>query len=128
MDPGEQQSDRHAFRAMPKKYARWRFRATANCWPLPADCPRAGGEVKIWDVEKRAEVRTINGHTDCIYAVAFSPDGKSIATSSYDKLIKLWDVATGKEIRTLKDHIDAVYALAFTPDGKRLVSARPIAA
>ena len=59
---------------------------------------------------------------DCIYAVAFSPDGKSLATSSYDKLIKLWDVATGKEIRTLKDHIDAVYALAFTPDGKRLVS------
>ena len=85
--------------------------------------PARGGEVKIWDVEKRAPLRTIAGHTDCIYAVEFAPDGKSVATASYDKLIKLWDVESGKEIRTLKDHIDAVYALAFTPDGQRLVSA-----
>ena len=85
--------------------------------------PARSGEVKIWDVEKRAPLRTITGHTDCIYAVMFAPDGKSVATASYDKLIKLWDVESGKEIRTLKDHIDAVYALAFTPDGRRLVSA-----
>jgi WD40 repeat protein len=85
--------------------------------------PARSGEVKIWDVEKRAPLRVITGHADCIYAVEFAPDGKRIATASYDKLIKLWDVDTGKEIRTLKDHIDAVNALAFTPDGKRLVSA-----
>jgi dipeptidyl aminopeptidase/acylaminoacyl peptidase len=85
--------------------------------------PARGGEVKLWDVDQRAALRTIQGHADCIYGVAFAPDSKSIATASYDKLIKLWDVASGKEIRTLKDHIDAVYALAFTPDGKRLVSA-----
>jgi len=85
--------------------------------------PARGGEVKIWDVARRAELRVIAGHADCIYAVEFSPDGKSIATASYDKLIKLWDVESGKEIRALKDHIDAVYALAFTPDGKRIVSA-----
>ena len=85
--------------------------------------PARGGEVMIWDVEKRAPLRTIAGHADCIYAVEFAPDGKAVATASYDKLIELWDVESGKEIRTLKDHIDAVYALAFTPDGKRLVSA-----
>jgi hypothetical protein len=85
--------------------------------------PARGGEMKIWDVEKRTPLRTIAGHADCIYAVEFTPDGKAVATASYDKLIKLWDVESGKEIRTLKDHIDAVYALAFTPDGKRLVSA-----
>ncbi|MGA3079432.1 MAG: c-type cytochrome domain-containing protein [Bryobacteraceae bacterium] len=85
--------------------------------------PALGGEVMIWDIEKRAPLRTIAGHADCIYAVEFAPDGKSVATASYDKLIKLWDVESGKEIRTLKDHIDAVYALAFTPDGRRLVSA-----
>jgi hypothetical protein len=67
--------------------------------------------------------KTLAGHADCIYALAISPDGKTLATASYDKLIKLWDVATGTEIRTLQDHIDAVYALAFTPDGKQLVSA-----
>jgi hypothetical protein len=85
--------------------------------------PGRSGEVKIWDVEKRAPLHTMVGHTDCIYSMQFAPDGKSIATASYDKLIKLWNVKSGKEIRTLKDHIDAVYALAFTPDGKRLVSA-----
>jgi hypothetical protein len=85
--------------------------------------PARGGEIKIWDTEKRVALRTIQGHTDCIYSVEFSPDGRSLATSAYDKLIKLWDVASGTEIRTLKDHIDAVYALAFFPDGKRLVSA-----
>jgi dipeptidyl aminopeptidase/acylaminoacyl peptidase len=84
-------------------------------------CARKG-EVKIWNVESRSLVRTITGHDDCIYGLAFSPDGKTLATSSYDKLIKLWDLETGKEIRTLKDHIDAVYAIEFTPDGKRLVS------
>jgi hypothetical protein len=84
--------------------------------------PARRGEVKLWDVNSRTLLRTIEGHDDCIYAVAFSPDGKMLATSSYDKLIKLWEVATGKELRTLKDHIDAVYALAFTPDGKRLIS------
>jgi len=68
------------------------------------------------------KILTITGHADCIYAVAFSPDGKTLATASYDKLIKLWDVATGKELRTLKDHIDAIYALAYTPDGKRLLT------
>ena len=84
--------------------------------------PARSGEVLIWDVEQRKLLRSIHGHSDCIYGVAFSPDGKSIATASYDKLVKLWDIATEKEVRTYKDHIDAVYAVEFTPDGKRLVS------
>jgi WD40 repeat protein len=76
---------------------------------------------------RRGEVQiqggpAIEGHSDCIYAAGFSPDGSLFATASYDKFIKLWDAATGKEVRTLKDHIDAIYALEFTPDGRRLVS------
>ena len=84
--------------------------------------PARKGEVQIWRTSDRTLLRTIAGHSDCIYAVAFSPDSATLATASYDKLIKLWDAQTGKEIRTLKDHIDAVYALAFTPDGRRLVT------
>jgi WD40 repeat protein len=84
--------------------------------------PGRKGEVKLWNLSDLSPKATITGHADCIYAVAFSPDGKLLATASYDKLIKLWDVATGQEVRTLKDHIDAVYTLAFTPDGQRLLS------
>src|SRR5207253_4458932 len=51
-----------------------------------------------------------------------SPDGKLIASASYDKLAKLWDASTGKEVRNLKDHIDAVFAIAFSPDGKWLAT------
>jgi WD40 repeat protein len=84
--------------------------------------PGLRGEVKLWDLDRKAVRLAFKGHLDCIFAVAISPDARLIATSSYDKLIKLWDAGTGQEVRTLNDHIDAVYALAFTPDGKRLVS------
>ena len=83
------------------------------------------GEIKIWDVHQpKPKLRsTIHGHRDTILAIAFSPDGKSIASASYDKLVKVWDVDTGKQLKSLKEHTDAVYAVAFMPDGKRLVSA-----
>jgi WD40 repeat protein len=84
--------------------------------------PARKGEVLIWDLAAQSVSLRMEGHSDCIYAAAFSPDGATLATASYDKLIKLWDAATGKERRTLRDHIDAIYALAFTGDGKRLVT------
>src|SRR5262249_2581599 len=61
-------------------------------------------------------------HKDVVYEVAFSPDGKLLASGGYDRLVKLWEVASGKELRTLKDHSDTVYSLAFSPDGKLLAS------
>src|SRR5262245_17904119 len=66
---------------------------------------------------------TLQGHTDAIVAVAFSPDSKTLASASYDGTLKLWDMTTGKERATLKGHTGCVGAVAFSPDGKTLASA-----
>jgi WD40 repeat protein len=80
-------------------------------YALAAGLPQGGPE------------KTLAAHKDMLLDLTFSPDGKTLATTGYDRLIKLWDVATGKELRTLKDHSDAVYGLAFSPDSKLLASA-----
>ena len=71
------------------------------------------------------EIFTLKGHTDSINSVAFSPDGKRLATGSSDGTVKIWDAATGQETFTLKGHAEGVgtvgvECVAFSPDGKRL--------
>ncbi|KAF0177678.1 MAG: cytochrome C [Limisphaerales bacterium] len=85
--------------------------------------PGLQGQAAIWRVTDGGLVRKFEGHFDALYSVALSPDGKLLATGSYDQKIKLWDTATGKEVRTLTGHNGAVYGLAFRPDGRVLASA-----
>ncbi|MCX4633089.1 trypsin-like peptidase domain-containing protein [Streptomyces sp. NBC_01443] len=67
--------------------------------------------------------KRLSGHTDSVLSVAFSPDGKTLATASADKTVRLWNVTTGKTRRTLTGHINAVNSVAFSPDGKTLATA-----
>src|SRR5262249_31103956 len=66
------------------------------------------GEVKVWDVDRGTEVLTLKGHTDAVKSVCFSPDGKRLASASWDKTVKLWDAQRGTEVLTLQGHTDAV--------------------
>jgi serine/threonine protein kinase len=80
------------------------------------------GELKIWDAATGRELLTLKGQKGAAISVAFSPDGKRLATVGSPDELKVWDAATGRELLTLKGHTGSVWRLAFSPDGKRLAS------
>jgi WD40 repeat protein len=70
-----------------------------------------------------ATERTLTWHSDSVYGVAWSADGKTLASASRDKTIKLWDATTSKLLKTLTGHSDGIIGVAWNPDGKTLASA-----
>ena len=66
---------------------------------------------------------TLRGHKGPVFGVAFSPDGKRLATASSDHTAKIWDADNGQELLTLRGHEGPVFSVAFSPDGKRLATA-----
>src|SRR6266576_4753809 len=67
-----------------------------------------------------AELVLQTGHAMSVEAMAFSPDGKWLASRSVDNTVKLWEVATGREVRTFAGHTLGVKAVAFSRDGRLL--------
>ena len=82
-----------------------------------------GGKiVEIYDAENGTKLLALSGHTEEVHDVTYSPDGKCIASASYDKSVKIWDATTGEELLALPDHIGRVVSVAFSPDGTRVAS------
>ncbi|MES2466491.1 MAG: protein kinase [Verrucomicrobiota bacterium] len=82
----------------------------------------SGNSLQVWAFHAAEPLQILDGHSQAVRTVAFSADGKWLASGSRDMTIRIWDTSTWEMIRTLTGHTEAVSSLAFSPDGTRLLS------
>ncbi len=78
--------------------------------------------MRLWDVPEGRCLKVLLGHIGGVWAVAWSPDGRTLATGSADQTIRLWDVAEGNCLQVLQGHTSWVRSVSFSPNGLVLAS------
>jgi WD40 repeat protein len=90
--------------------------------PDGATLAASGRQVGIWDLAGRRELLRLDGHGDAVNSVAFSHEGKAVATACRDGVVRVWDARTGRVRATFLGHRAAVQSVAFSPDDRTLAS------
>jgi WD40 repeat protein len=86
--------------------------------------PTRGGEIKIWQVPDGKLMQSFaNVHSDAVFGLDFSPDGKYLASSAADKFVKVLDLTAGKVVKTFEGHTHHVLGVSWKRDGRTLASA-----
>ena len=80
------------------------------------------GPIRVWDTTTAKETRSFRDHSDIDVCLAFSPNGRYLATAGFGFVVRVRDATTGEEVQTLKDHTWPIYGIAFSPDGRHLAS------
>jgi len=88
---------------------------------LVATRRRHGGVVRAL-IDAGATVDRLEGHRGSVYSVAWSPDGRRVATGSWDNTARIWDATTGEVVRALEGHRSGVISVAWSPDGRRVAT------
>ena len=100
----------------------WETNNVASAWSHLNSCRE---DLRGWEFDYlytlfNKNQETFKGHKGWVTSVAFSPDGKRIASASSDGTLKVWDATTGEETLKPKGHKGWVLSVAFSPDGKRI--------